>query len=97
MQTQGLTLGLTHRIKKEHLNTHSISGVGVLLPLTATKIVAIQAAGFGYILEEVVPEVIGKAVAEPATPVTPAPDTTPEATATPEANAIPEGKRNGKK
>lgn len=54
----------TLRVKAEYRHWESITGVGNIWPLTPEKAVAIQAAGFGKILEEIAPE----PATEPATP-----------------------------
>jgi hypothetical protein len=45
-----------YKIKAEFAETVVIQGIGELLPLTGYKIAAIKAAGFGYMLESIVPD-----------------------------------------
>jgi hypothetical protein len=45
-----------YKIKAKYATTVAIQGIGELLPLTPFKIAAIKAAGFGYMLESIVPD-----------------------------------------
>lgn len=65
----------TYKIKPEYVGWKSITGVGAIHPLDDLKVIAIQAAGFGHILEPIA-EPMGEAVAPDTTVETDTPVST---------------------
>lgn len=65
---QNVNTELSHKLKPEFANLATISGVGKVQPLNHRTIAAIQAAGFGYMLEEIpAPVVEADPIGEPIT------------------------------
>lgn len=59
----------TYKVKPEYAGVVSITGIGAIHPLDDLKVIAIQAAGFGYMLEPIA-DAIGEAVTSVDNPVT---------------------------
>lgn len=56
----------SYKLKSEYADWQSITGIGPIHPLDDLKVVAIEASGFGYILEPIEAEPLGEPV-EPET------------------------------